>query len=121
MEKQYDDLQALKVAYKILDEKFGSDIVALDIHNVSVMADYFIIVSGNNINHLSSLCDAVEEALAKIGILLKSKEGAQNSTWILLDFGDIIVHIFNKEDREFYNLERVWGDAKQIDLNSLNA
>ena len=97
------------------------DITAIDIREVSVISDYFIIASGNNPNQLKAMADSVEEELYKAGFRLNHSEGFQTKTWILLDFGDIIVHLFNKEDRDFYNIERIWGDAKFLSEEQLKA
>ncbi len=107
-------IEAVKVAYKALDEKFGKDIVVLDISNISVMADYFLIATGNSTSQVKAMADEAAQQLHKIGIHSKQSEGYNSAEWILLDFGDIIVHVFNKESRQFYNLERVWGDATVI-------
>lgn len=104
-----------KLAYYALDEKKAEDIRIIDISGVSVIADYFIIASGSNQNQLLAMQDAVDEELYKAGYHAKQIEGNQNSSWILMDYNDIIVHIFSKEDRLFYDLERVWRDGKEID------
>lgn len=108
-----------RIAYKALDEKKGEDIKVIDIAGVSVVADYFIIANGNNESQVRALVDNVEEALQKAGCQLKQREGYSTGSWVLLDFGDIIVHIFDKENRMFYNLERIWRDGKDIDIETL--
>ena len=90
------------------------DIKILDISNVSVMADYFIIASGNNRNQLQAIADNVTEKLHKSGHDLKQVEGYDTANWILMDYGDVIVHIFDKENRLFYDLERIWSDGKEV-------
>lgn len=112
-------IDGVKAAYNALDDKMAMDITILDIHEVSVISDYFIIASGGNPNQLKAMADAVEEALYKTGFRLSHSEGFKTKTWILLDFGDIVVHLFNKEDREFYNIERIWGDARFISPEEL--
>ncbi len=114
-------LNAVRHAYSALDDKMAVDVTMLDIHNISVISDYFIIATGNNPNHVKALAEEVSNELAKNGFVIKHSEGYQTSTWILLDFGCIIVHIFNKEDRSFYNLERIWGDAEPVTPESLKA
>lgn len=114
MQTLKDSFKAAKVAYKVLEDKKGININVLDISDVSVIADYFVIASGNNPNQLSAMADEVEQKLYELGYKLNHVEGLQTKSWILLDFGDIIVHLFNKEDREFYNIERIWGDAEFI-------
>ncbi len=115
-----DVFSGVKAAYKALDDKLAVDIRVLEISEISVIADYFVIASGANSNQLKAMADNVEEELYKAGFQLNHSEGAQfNSSWILLDFGDIIVHLFNKEDREFYSIERIWGDARVIEESEL--
>lgn len=106
--------KAVKAAFAALEDKMGIDIQVLDISGISVIADYFIIASGNNPNQLKAMAESVEEALYKAGYKLNHSEGSQSKVWVLLDFGDIVVHLFGKESREFYSIERNWGDAKFI-------
>ena len=108
-----------KIAYKTLSDKKAEDIQVIDISGISPMADYFIIADGTNQNQLQAMCDAVDEALAKAGCQLKQTEGNRNSTWILMDYTDIIVHVFSKEDRLFYDLERIWTDGKEVSPDEL--
>ena len=114
MAVQKKDLEIIEQVKNALDLKFGVDIIALDIRGISVMADYFVIATGNNTLQVKALADAAEEVLGRCGYPLRHSEGMQSANWVLLDFGDIIVHLFDKENRAFYNLERVWGDAKII-------
>ena len=113
-------IPAVKAAYQGLDDKFAKDITILDIGNVSVMADYFIIATANTQNQMHAMADEVGERLFKEGVKLRHSEGMNTSPWVLLDFGVIIVHLFTKEEREFYNLERVWGDAPVVTPEQLN-
>lgn len=108
--------ELLKAVYKAIDDKFGADTVILDISNLSTMADYFVITNGNNPNQVKAIADEVRETCHKNNIKINHSEGYDTATWILLDFNDIIVHVFNKEDRDFYNIERVWADATTIKL-----
>lgn len=102
------------LAVEALEEKKGEDIQIIDIREVSVLADYFIIASGGNPNQVQAMVDEVEEALGKEGCHLRQIEGYQTAGWILMDYGDLIVHVFNREDRLFYDLERIWRDGKFI-------
>lgn len=111
-----DALNIAKEIIKALDEKKAEDIKTLDISNVSVMADYFIIASGNNRNQLQAICDNVIEKLHKTEHDLKQVEGYDTANWILMDYSDVIVHIFDKENRLFYDLERIWSDGKEVIL-----
>jgi ribosome-associated protein len=98
---------------KALDLKFGQDIVVMDLRGISTIADYFIIATGTSQPQLVALANAAEETLTKYGLVLSHTEGMSAGNWVLLDFGSVIVHLFDKENRQFYNLERVWGDAKK--------
>ena len=111
--------QMAKLAYKALDDKKGEDIKVIDISQISVLADYFIIANGTNANQVNALVDSVEEELSKAGYDVKQREGYGLGNWVLLDFGDIIVHVFDKENRLFYDLERIWSDGKMIDIEEL--
>ena len=96
--------EMVKLAITALEDKKGEDIRVIDIHEVSVLADYFLIASGSNGN--------VEEELGKAGYPCRQVEGYQSANWILMDYGDIIVHVFDKESRLFYDIERIWRDGK---------
>lgn len=111
--------EMVKLAYAALDEKKAEDIRIIDIAGVSVLADYFIICNGSNESQVRALVDNVEEALEKAGYPLKQTEGHGLGSWVLMDFGDIIVHVFDRENRLFYDLERIWVDGKQIDVADL--
>lgn len=108
--------ETVEIAYKALDDKFGQDIVVLDISNVSVMSDYFIIATGKNPSQIKAMADEAIERLHKAGQCARHTEGYGTAQWILLDFNDIIVHIFDEDNRAFYNLERVWSDATVIKI-----
>ena len=108
-----------RIAYEALADKKGEDIKVLDISEISPIADYFIIANGTNQNQLQAMRDAADEALYKAGVKVQQIEGNQSSTWILMDYGDIIIHIFSKEDRLFYDLERTWRDGKVVDVSDL--
>ncbi|MBS4961550.1 MAG: ribosome silencing factor, partial [Clostridiales bacterium] len=95
------------------------DIKVIDISNVSVLADYFIIANGTNDSQVHAMVDSVEEELEKAGFALKQREGYGLGSWVLLDFGEVIVHVFDKENRLFYDLERIWSDGKMIDIEEL--
>lgn len=107
--------EAARLAIEALEDKKAEDIRIIDISDVSVIADYFIIAGGNNRNQIQALCDNVEEKMGRAGIPVRQIEGYDTANWILLDFGDVIVHIFDRENRLLYDLERIWRDGKQID------
>ena len=108
-----------RIAIAALEEKKASDIRVIDISEVSVLADYFIIANGTNRAQIQALSDEVSEKMEKAGAFLKQVEGYDNASWILLDFGDVIVHIFGQEDRLLYDLERIWRDGKQVEPDQL--
>jgi ribosome-associated protein len=110
-----------KVAYNALDDKKGEDIKIIDIADISVMADYFIITGGSNKNQVQALYDNVMEKLGELEINPRHVEGYNTANWILLDYGDVIIHIFNQEDRLFYDLERIWKDGKNVTVEELKA
>jgi len=104
-----------EMAYDIvglIDEKLGSDIVLMEVSKISSLADYFIIASGNTPRQINAIVENVESGMEKKGYFAKQKEGNRDCNWMLVDYGDIIVHVFNKDQREFYNLEKLWCDAK---------
>lgn len=114
-----DSRKMAKIAYDALDEKMGEDIKVIDISGISVLADYFIIANGSNDSQVRALVENVESQLAKAGYEAKQREGYGLGSWVLLDFGNIIVHVFDKENRLFYNLERIWRDGKYMDPENL--
>ncbi len=111
-----NNLEIVKTAVDALKDKKAEEVTVIDIAEISSIADYFIIASGNNQNQLTAMQDAVDEALYKAGLQIKQVEGNSKSTWILMDYQDIIVHLFSKEDRLFYDLERIWRDGKVIEI-----
>ncbi len=108
-----------KLAIQALEDKKAEDIRVIDISEVSVVADYFLIASGNNRSQIQALADNVQETLGRAGFEMRQVEGYGTANWILMDFGDVIVHIFDKENRLFYNLERIWRDGKAIEVSEL--
>ena len=108
-----------KLAIQALEDKKAEDIRVIDISEVSVVADYFLIASGNNRSQIQAMADNVQETLGRAGFEMRQVEGYGTANWILMDFGDVIVHIFDKENRLFYNLERIWRDGKAIEVSEL--
>lgn len=116
-ETQMNSREMTRLAIQALEEKKAENIDVIDISEVSVIADYFIIANGTNRNQNQALADAVEETLGRAGANLKQVEGYDTANWILMDFLDVIVHIFDRDNRLFYDLERIWRDGKKIDLS----
>lgn len=113
---EHTSKEMAKLAILALEDKKAEDIRVIDISEISVLADYFIIADGNNTNQVQAMIDNVEETLGKAGYEPKQIEGYQSANWVLMDYSDVIVHVFDKENRLFYDLERIWRDGKQIDL-----
>lgn len=107
------------LAAKAMDDKKGVDITLLETHDVTTLADYFLICTGTSNTHVKALCDAVEEALDQAGEPALNREGHRSGTWVLLDYGCLVVHVFTEETRQFYDLERLWSDAAKVDLESI--
>lgn len=107
-----------RLAIQALEDKKGNDIRVIDIQDVSIIADYFIIASGNNRNQVQTMADNAEEVLGRAGFEPRQLEGYGTASWILMDYNDIIIHIFSKEDRLFYDLERIWRDGKSVDISA---
>lgn len=108
--------ELLKLTVETLDRKKGMDIKALKVTDLTVIADYFVIVTGTSPTHIKALSDDLEDKLAEKGKNAKSVEGKATG-WILLDYGTVIVHVFTKESRENFNLEKLWGDAEEVDVS----
>ena len=121
-EPMYTDepMQAIEKAKKIaecLDNKKGRRITVIEVGELTSISDYFVIASGGSAAQVKAMADEVEEKLREAGYTPVHVEGYQVATWILLDYSDVVVHIFLEETREFYDIERLWTDAKKIELN----
>ena len=102
---------------KALDSKKGMDIKLLKIDKVSSLADHFLICTGTSGTHVKTLCDFAEFTLEQLGETMLGREGHRGNTWELLDYGTIVIHVFTEEARRFYDLERLWADAEQVDIS----
>ena len=111
-------LETAKAIVKILDEKKAKDITVIETQELTVMSDYFVIASGTSNTHVRSLAEDVEDAMEKQGVAIDHVEGRATG-WILLDYGCVLVHVFDPESREYYNLERLWGDAAKVDISDI--
>lgn len=109
--------EKLKTIVKALDSKRGEDIRVIGIGDLTIVADYFVIANGSSTTQTKALAEEVEFKLSQQGIEPLRKEGYQGQTWIVLDYGDIVVHVFYKETRSYYNLERLWADGKEVDIS----
>src|SRR5512136_953634 len=107
--------KALKIAVKAIEDKKGIDVVALDIRSVAAFADYFLICSGDSARQIQAIADEVQQKLAVGGQRPAHVEGYNNAEWILMDYLDLVIHIFSRKARAYYDLERLWRDAKVIE------
>ena len=113
-----ENKEIVSIAVKALDNKKAEEIKVIKISELTVMADYFIIANGTSNTHVRALAEEVEAELSDIGVEPRSIEGRATG-WILLDYSDVVVHVFTARDREYYNLERLWQDGEEIDVSSL--
>lgn len=105
----------LNITYKAIDDKRGEDIVALNMQGISLLADYFIIAEGSSERQVQAIAREIKEKAEEAGYNVRKLEGFDTARWILVDMGDVVAHIFHKDERTYYNLERLWGDAPQLD------
>lgn len=109
-----DSLELAKALVKALDDKKGDSIEVLHVEELTTLADYFVLATGGSTTQVRALADEVEETAEKLGLDLPRREGRGGDSWILLDLGLVIVHVFTKESREYYQLEKLWGDAPVV-------
>ena len=114
-----DPKEIALAATRALDEKKGRDIKLLRIDRISSLADHFLICTGTSNTHVRTLCDYAEYAMEQLGEKLLGREGHRGNSWELLDYGTIVIHVFTDEARKFYDLERLWADAEQVDLSDI--
>ena len=115
------DREELEIAVKALDSKKATEITALKVKDLTILANYFVIASASSTTQVKALADEVEYRLERAGVTPKSIEGAGSRSWIVMDYIDVIVHIFQEEQREFYQLERLWADGEQVDISGIIA
>ncbi len=118
--KNMESKEMVRLACEAMEDKKSQDIKIIDIEKVSTLADYFIIASGTNRNQVQAMADSVSETLGRAGVEPKQMEGYQTANWILLDYRDVVVHIFDEENRLFYDLERIWRDGVLVDRETFN-
>lgn len=114
-----DSKELVKIAYNAISDKKGENIKIIDISEVTVIADYFIICHGNNMPQVEAITDNVLDSLGRAGYSTKRIEGQHGCGWVLIDYGNVVIHIFTKEDRMFYDLERIWRDGKTVYTDEL--
>lgn len=106
--------ELLTALYKELDDKQAEDIMMIDVKNITSICDYFVIASADNVRKVKAIADHAEDFLKNNDLELRAKEGIDSAKWILLDFGNIILHIFENEERDYYNIEKIWKDGINI-------
>ena len=115
------DIELTLEIAKALDDKRALDIIALDVQHLTVICDYMVIASGRNANNVHAMVDAVDDKMAELGLTLRRTEGAAECRWVVMDYGRILVHLFNQEERRYYHLERLWDDGtNRLDLSFLD-
>ncbi|GGG26978.1 ribosomal silencing factor RsfS [Lysinibacillus alkalisoli] len=107
----------LQIAYKAVDDKHGEDIVVLNMEGISLLADHFIICHGNSDRQVQAIAREIQDQAAEAGYEIRRVEGFDGARWVLVDLGDVVVHVFHKDERGYYNLERLWGDAPQLEVH----
>lgn len=120
MEKQ-ESKELAAIAYRALDEKKAENIEVIEIDQISPLADYFVIASGTNLSQTEAMVEAVEEKAALAGFEPDHVEGHRNANWTLIDFQGVVVHVFDQEAREFYDLDRIWKDGRKVTIEELEA
>ena len=111
------DIEMLKEGIKALDDKKAYDIKVIKVRDITILAHYFVIAGGTSTTQVKALADEVEYKLSEKGVEPRNIEGRQSANWIVCDYGDVIFHVFYKETRDFYDLERLWQDGEEIDFN----
>lgn len=111
--------EVLKTVVEACQNRLAEDCVVLDMENITPIADYFVICEASNERQVQAIARAVKEAMDKLGLHIKKMEGFDQGRWILLDFDYVICHVFHKEERDFYNLERLWGDAPIVAIEEI--
>lgn len=111
--------EVINTIYNALADKKAENISVIDVREVSIMMDYLVIATGNNINQMQAMADNVEDELSKLSIHHTHIEGFKNANWILMDYGNYVVNIFDKEARGFYDLDHIWADGKKVDISDL--
>jgi len=115
------DREELEIVVKALDSKKADEITVLKVGDLTILANYFVIASATSTTQVKALADEVEYRMQQAGIAPKSIEGVQARDWIVLDYIDVVVHVFHKEARDFYQLERLWADGEKIDISNIIA
>ncbi|WP_143462087.1 ribosome silencing factor [Levilactobacillus enshiensis] len=108
--------EILEIAVKAAESKRAEEMTALDMTKVSLMADYFLIMEANSNRQVQAIADEITDQMSANDVAIRDVEGKNEATWILIDLGDVVVHVFQKDQRSHYNLEKLWSDAPEVDL-----
>nr|WP_313468575.1 ribosome silencing factor [Carnobacterium sp.] len=109
----------LDLVVKAGDDKRAEDILAMDVRQISILADYFVVMHGNNEKQVQAIADEIIDQVQKAGLEVKRVEGRESAKWLLIDLGDVVVHVFHYSERAFYNLEKLWSDAPLVDITKM--
>ena len=110
--------EIVQIAARAAESKGGEDLVAFDVSEPLPLVDAFLLITGNSERNVAAIADAIEEAMLEVGVKRLRREGRQESRWVLLDFGDLVAHVFHEQERIFYGLERLWKDCPIIPITA---
>ena len=110
--------QVLDIAYQAAEDKKATDITVLDIRHISIICDYFLICTGRSSTQVQAVAEHIQDQLKESDVRPLRREGFREGTWVLLDYGDVVIHVFQEMERSFYNLERLWGDAQVVEVSA---
>ncbi|KSU85830.1 ribosome-associated protein [Fictibacillus enclensis] len=114
-----NEQELIELVVKAVDDKRAEDIIMLDMKGISLVADYFLICHGNSEKQVQAIARELKDVAAEKEINIRRMEGFDQARWVLVDMGDMVVHVFHRDERSYYNLEKLWGDAPSVDLNQI--
>lgn len=110
------ELEIAQLAAKAAEDKKGNNVVILDLKGLSIIADYFVVCHGNSETQVQAIVDNIKDSTEEVGLTVRGREGYDEARWVLIDLGDVVVHVFHRDEREFYNIERLWKDAPVVSV-----
>ena len=114
-----ESIELVELVVKSADDKRAEDIIAMDVSKISILADYFIVMHGNSEKQVKAISEEIIDKAEEAGIDVRRVEGRDSSKWLLIDLGDVVVHVFHYSERSFYNLEKLWSDAPLVDITKM--
>ncbi|MBN6186234.1 ribosome silencing factor [Aneurinibacillus sp. BA2021] len=111
------ELEIAQLAARAAEDKKGHDVVILDLKGLSIIADYFVVCHGNSETQVQAIVDNIKDSLEKERVTVRGREGYDEARWVLVDVGDVVIHVFHRDEREFYNIERLWKDASVVSIH----